>query len=118
MKNLLLNAVEELVVKANNEINAVRKDVNVLPNLGDKVNRVYESHDYIVNLVDKMNVLRDKLAVEFPEEQDAIKDIDKAVRIILIQIEDVLNVAYNVGNVMIDDLYNNYEDYDFFEDAE
>lgn len=107
MKNLLLNAVEELVMKANKEIDDVREEVKVMEHKGAKLNRVYDCHAYIINLIDRINVLKDNIAIEFPEEEDIIKDIDKKVRILFIQIEDVLNIAYEVGNEIFDD-----EDYD------
>lgn len=108
MKNLLLNAVEELVVKANKEIDDARNDIKTMEHKGEKLNRVYDAHGYIINLIDRINVLKDKLAVDFPEEEEAIEKINKKVRIMLIQIEDVLNIAYEVGNEILDD--ENYDD--------
>ena len=103
MRNLLLNAVEELIVKANNEIDEARKDIAAKEHMGARVNRTYEAHAYIIHLIDRINVLKDNYAIEFPEDEDTIKKINKAVNIILIQIEDVLNVAYNVYDNIIDD---------------
>lgn len=108
MKNLLLNAVEELVVKANKEIDDARNDIKVMEHKGEKLNRVYDAHGYIINLIDRINVLKDKLIIDFPEEEEEVKDINKKVNIILIQIEDVLNIAYEVGNEILDD--ENYDD--------
>lgn len=107
MRNLLNNAVEELVVRANKEINDVRNEIKAMEHKGARLNRVYEAHAYIINLVDRINVLKDNIAIDFPEEKELIKDINKKVNIILIQIEDVLNIAYEVGNEILDD-----EDYD------
>ena len=73
MKNLLLNAVEELVVKANKEIDDARNDIKVMEHKGAKLNRVYDAHGYIINLIDRINVLKDKLTIDFPEEEDAIE---------------------------------------------
>lgn len=103
MRNLLLNAVEELIVKANNEIDEARADIAAKEHIGARVNRTYEAHAYIIHLIDRINVLKDNYAIEFPEDEDVIKKINKAVNIILIQIEDVLNVAYNVCDSIIDD---------------
>lgn len=108
MKNLLLNAVEELVVKANKEIDDARNDIKAMEHKGEKLNRVYDAHGYIINLIDRINVLKDKLIIDFPEEEEEVKDINKKVNIILIQIEDVLNIAYEVGNEILDD--ENYDD--------
>lgn len=108
MKNLLLNAVEELVVKANKEIDDVRNDIKAMEHKGEKLNRVYDAHEYIINLIDRINVLKDKLMIDFPEEEEEVKDINKKVNIILIQIEDVLNIAHEVGNEIFDD--ENYDD--------
>ena len=108
MKNLLLNAVEELIIKADKEIDDARNDIKVMEHKGAKLNRVYDAHGYIINLIDRINVLKDKLAIDFPEEEEAIEKINKKVRIILIQIEDVLNMAYEVGNEILDD--ENYDD--------
>ena len=108
MKNLLLNAVEELVVKANKEIDDARNDIKTMEHKGEKLNRVYDAHGYIINLIDRINVLKDKLTIDFPEEEEAIEKINKKVRIMLIQIEDVLNIAYEVGNEILDD--ENYDD--------
>ena len=116
MKNLLLNAVNELVVKANNELKLVRNDIAILPNRGDKLNRVYEGYNNIISLVDRINTLKDKLVIDFPDEhEEEVEEINKAVHIVLIQIEDALNIVYEVGNVMIDDLDNDYEEYDYEE---
>ena len=115
MKNLLLNAVNELVVKANNELKLVRNDIAILPNRGDKLNRVYEGYNNIISLVDRINALKDKLVIDFPDEHEEVEEINKAVHIVLIQIEDVLNIVYEVGNVMIDDLDNDYEECDYEE---
>ena len=103
MKNLLLNAVEELVVRANNELNELRQEVNNLANEGDRVNAVYNKRRYIVNLVNKVIILKDKFEVDFPDDKEEAKQLEKKAHIILIQLEDILNVAYNVGNDILED---------------
>ena len=119
MMNLLLNAVEELVMKANNEIEETRKDIKAFENQGDKVNRVYECHEFVDKLVDRIIILKDKFEVDYPDEEELLLAIEKDIHILLVQTEDVLNMAYNVGNVMIDDLDFNYEDeYERYEDYE
>ena len=119
MMNLLLNAVEELVMKANNEIEETRKDIKAFENQGDKVNRVYECHEFVDKLVDRIIILKDKFEVDYPDEKELLLAIEKDIHILLVQTEDVLNMAYDVGNVMIDDLDFNYEDeYERYEDYE
>ena len=103
MKNLLNNAVEELVVRANKELNDLRNDIKVLENQGDKVNAVYDKRNYVLGLVNKMIILKEKLELDYPEDIEGAKLIDKKARIIMIQLEDILNIAYNVGNDILED---------------
>lgn len=103
MKNLLNNAVEELVVRANKELNDLRNDIRVLENQGDKVNAVYDKRNYVLGLVNKMIILKDKLELDYPEDIEGAKLIDKKAHIIMIQLEDILNIAYNVGNDILED---------------
>lgn len=102
MKNLLLNAVEELVVRANKEINNVKEEIKVVEHMKAKVNKVYEVNAYIENLIYKIELLKDRLEIDFPEEIDKAKEIEKQINIIKIQIEDVLNIAYEVGNEILE----------------
>ena len=102
MKNLLLNAVEELVVRANKEINNVKEEIKVVEHMKAKVNKVYEVNAYIENLMYKIELLKDRLEIDFPEEIDKAKEIEKQINIIKIQIEDVLNIAYEAGNEILE----------------
>ena len=102
MKNLFNVAVNELVERANKELKDMRNDIDALVNIGDKVNVVYEGKLYIDNIVYRLNVLKDNFELDFPEDIEGIKHIEKAINIINIQVLDLLNIANEAGNEILE----------------
>jgi hypothetical protein len=102
MKNLFNVAVNELVERANKELKEMRKDIDVLVNKGDKINIVCEGKVYLDNIVYRLNILKDKFAIDFPEDIEELNHIEKAINIINIQAIDLLNIANEAGNEILE----------------
>ena len=102
MKNLFNVAVNELVERANKELKDMRKDIDVLVNKGDKINVVCEGKVYLDNIVYRLNILKDKFAIDFPEDIEELNHIEKAINIINIQAIDLLNIANEAGNEILE----------------
>jgi hypothetical protein len=102
MKNLFNVAVNELVERANKELKDMRKDIDVLVNKGDKINVVCEGKVYLDNIVYRLNILKDKFAIDFPEDIEELKYIEKAINVINIQAIDLLNIANEAGNEILE----------------
>ena len=102
MKNLFNVAVNELVERANKELKDMRKDIDVLVNKGDKINIVCEGKVYLDNIVYRLNILKDKFAIDFPEDIEELNHIEKAINIINIQAIDLLNIANEAGNEILE----------------
>ena len=102
MKNLFNIAVNELVERANKELKDMRKDIDVLVNKGDKINIVCEGKVYLDNIVYRLNILKDKFAIYFPEDIEELNHIEKAINIINIQAIDLLNIANEAGNEILE----------------
>ena len=102
MKNLFNIAVNELVERANKELKDMRKDIDVLVNKGDKINIVCEGKVYLDNIVYRLNILKDKFAIDFPEDIEELNHIEKAINIINIQAIDLLNIANEAGNEILE----------------
>lgn len=102
MKNLFNIAVNELVERANKELKDMRKDIDVLVNKGDKINVVCEGKVYLDNIVYRLNILKDKFAIDFPEDIEELNHIEKAINIINIQAIDLLNIANEAGNEILE----------------
>ena len=92
MKNLLNNAVNELVVKGMNDLEEVRKAIKVLDHKGDKLNVLYERRNDVLNVINKLEFLKEKANVLFPEENVLDINIDKACLIMRVQLEDLLDI--------------------------
>lgn len=102
MKNLFNIAVNELVERANKELKDMRKDIDALVNKGDKINIVCEGKVYLDNIVYRLNILKDKFAIDFPEDIEELNHIEKAINIINIQAIDLLNIANEAGNEILE----------------
>ena len=102
MKNLFNIAVNELVERANKELKDMRKDIDVLVNKGDKINIVCEGKVYLDNIVYRLNILKDKFAIDFPEDIEELNHIEKAINKINIQAIDLLNIANEAGNEILE----------------
>ena len=102
MKNLFNVAVNELVERANKELKDMRKDIDMLVNKGDKINIVCEGKVYLDNIVYRLNILKDKFAIDFPEDIEELKHIEKAINVINIQAIDLLNIANEAGNEILE----------------
>ena len=95
MKNLLNNAVVELVERVSNELGSAKKEMIVLDREGDKINAVIERRENIINLFKKIDNLNLKMKEQFPDEELDI-DIDRFKFIVNIQLEDLLDMAHGL----------------------
>ena len=80
----------------------MKKDIDVLVNIGDKVNVVCKGKVYIDNIVYRLNVLKDKFAIDFPEDIEELKAIEKAINVINVQLIDLYNIANEAGVEVIE----------------
>jgi len=106
MKNLLNNAVNELVVKGMNDLEEVRKGIKVLENKGDKLNLLYEKRNAILNVIDKLEFFKEKAELEFPEEDILEVNIDKVCLILNVQLEDLLDIINEAYVGVIEEEYD------------
>lgn len=105
MKNLLNNAVNELVIRVNEEYDNARKEIKVLEDKGLKLNALYERRHNIKNLLNKLDILKDKAKEQFPEEDVIEFNIDKFKFIMNIQLEDMLDIVNEAYVGVIEEEY-------------
>ena len=94
MKNLLLNAVEELMNRVDGQLVNVRKDIRNAEGLKERMNIVLNNRIEIINKLDKIDYLKEQIEIRFPEEINVLIKIEKEINKRLIQLEDLLNVIY------------------------
>lgn len=99
MKNLLNDAVRELVLRVNDEMIAIKEDIKLAENKGDKLNILEARKERILKLFKRLDYLQEQADVR---ELEILIDIEDFKFIINIQLEDILNVIHEVGNEMID----------------
>ena len=97
MKNLLNNAVEELVVRGYKELDELRNDIKIEKDMGMKLNILNDRRDYILRLLDKLDYLKEQMKIRFPEEELAVNKIDRYNLIVNVQLEDILNIINEAG---------------------
>ena len=105
MKNLVNEAVNVLVGKGMNELNEVRKAINVLEHKGDKLNLLYEKREAILDIVNKLEVLKENAELNFPEEDVLDVDIYKFKLIMNVQLNDLLDIINEAYVGVIEEEY-------------
>lgn len=99
MKNLLNDAVRELVLRVNDEMIAIKEEIKVTENKGDKLNILEVRRERILKLFKRLDYLQEQADVR---ELEILIDIEDFKFIINIQLEDILNVIHEVGIEIID----------------
>ena len=75
MKNLLNNAVEELMVRVNNELEDMRKDINITMSINAKARVIRYRKENIMNLIDRLWQLEKHMEKVFPDNYEEAKQI-------------------------------------------
>jgi hypothetical protein len=100
MKNLLLNAVEELMNRVDGQLVNVRKDIRNAEGLKERMNIVLNNRIEIINKLDKLDFLKEQIEIRFPEEIKEIELIEKYIRNINIQLEDLAFIVNDMNQVI------------------
>lgn len=100
MKNLLLNAVEELMNRVNVQLANVRKDIRNAEGLNERMNIVLNNRIEIINKLDKIDYLKEQIEIRFPEEINEIELAEKYIRNINIQLEDLAFIVNDMNQVI------------------
>jgi hypothetical protein len=100
MKNLLLNAVEELMNRVDGQLVNVRKDIRNAEGLKERMNIVLNNRIEIINKLDKLDFLKEQIEIRFPEEINEIELIEKYIRNINIQLEDLAFIVNDMNQVI------------------
>ena len=99
MKNLLNDAVRELVLRVNDEMIAIKEGIKLAENKGDKLNILEARRERILKLFKRLDYLQEQADVR---ELEILIDIEDFKFIINIQLEDILNIINEEGIEMID----------------
>ena len=99
MKNLLNDAVRELVLKVNDEIVAIKAEIKVAENKGDKLNILNIRRERILKIFERLDYLKEQAEVR---QLELLLNIDDFKFIMNIQLEDLLNVINEAGIEIID----------------
>lgn len=94
MKNLLNDAVRELVLRVNDEMIAIKEEIKVAENKGDKLNILEARRERILKLFKRLDYLQEQADVR---ELEILIDIEDFKFIINIQLEDILDIIHEVG---------------------
>lgn len=100
MKNLLLNAVEELMNRVDGQLVNVRKDIRNAEGLKERMNIVLNNGIEIINKLDKIDYLKEQIEIRFPEEINEIELVEKYIRNINIQLEDLAFIVNDMNQVI------------------
>jgi hypothetical protein len=100
MKNLLLNAVEELMNRVDVQLANVRKDIRNAEGLNERMNIVLNNRIEIINKLDKLDYLKEQIEIRFPEEINEIELIEKYIRNLNIQLEDLAFIVNDMNQVI------------------
>lgn len=100
MKNLLLNAVEELMNRVDGQLVNVRKDIRNAEGLKERMNIVLNNGIEIINKLDKIDYLKEQIEIRFPEEINEIELAEKYIRNINIQLEDLSFIVNDMNQVI------------------
>lgn len=99
MKNLLNDAVRELVLRVNDEMIAIKEEIKVAENKGDKLNILEVRRERILKLFKRLDYLQEQADLR---ELEILIDIDDFKFIINIQLEDMLDIINEAGIEIID----------------
>ena len=99
MKNLLNDAVRELVLRVNDEMIAIKEEIKVAENKGDKLNILEARRERILKLFKRLDYLQEQADVR---ELEILIDIEDFKFIINIQLEDMLDIINEAGIEIID----------------
>ena len=100
MKNLLLNAVEELMNRVDAQLVNVRKDIRNADGLKERMNIVLNNRIEIINKLDKIDYLKEQIEIRFPEEINEIELAERYIRNINIQLEDLAFIVNDMNQVI------------------
>lgn len=100
MKNLLLNAVEELMNRVDVQLANVRKAIRNAEGLNERMNIVLNNRIELINKLDKLDYLKEQIEIRFPEEINEIELIEKYIRNINIQLEDLAFIVNDMNQVI------------------
>lgn len=76
MKKLLNNAVEELMVKVNVELNNMEKDINISMSVNAKLRVVRHRKANVTSLIKRLEQMKQHTEKIFPNDKELIKRID------------------------------------------
>ena len=99
MKNLLNDAVRELVLRVNDEIIAIKAEIKVAENKGDKLNILNIRRERILKIFERLDYLKEQAEVR---QLELLLNIDDFKFIMNIQLEDLLNIINEAGIETID----------------
>ena len=100
MKNLLLNAVEELMNRVDAQLANVRKAIRNAEGLNERMNIVLNNRIELINKLDKLDYLKEQIEIRFPEEINEIELIEKYIRNINVQLEDLAFIVNDMNQVI------------------
>ena len=100
MKNLLLNAVEELMNRVDVQLANVRKAIRNAEGLNERKNIVLNNRIELINKLDKLDYLKEQIEIRFPEEINEIELIEKYIRNINVQLEDLAFIVNDMNQVI------------------
>lgn len=100
MKNLLLNAVEELMNRVDVQLANVRKAIRNAEGLNERMNIVLNNRIELINKLDKLDYLKEQIEIRFPEEINEIELIEKYIRNINVQLEDLAFIVNDMNQVI------------------
>ena len=94
MKNLLNDAIQEMVVRVNNEVNDMRDEVKAADTRGHKIQIVDKRKAKVLRLFKKLNYLQEQAVIRFGEDvEEDVNKLQKFEQRILIQIEDMYYIV-------------------------
>ena len=99
MKNLLNDAVRELILRVNDEMIAIKEEIKLAENKGDKLNILEARRERILKLFKRLDYLQEQADVR---ELEILIDIEDFKFIINIQLEDILDKINEAGIEIID----------------
>lgn len=94
MKNLLNNAVEELMVRVNNELEDMKKDMNITMSINAKTRVIRYRKENIMNLIDKLWQLEKHMEKVFPDNYEEAKQIRDFIHKTDLRLLDETYVSY------------------------
>ena len=101
MKNLLKDAMKELVIRVNGEMKEIKNAIRIEETKGMKLNILNERRNTIINLFDKLDYLKEQFEIRFPEEELDM-NIERFKLITKIQLEDMLDIINEAGILEIE----------------